>query len=76
MNPSGNTKQSQASRLGDNFVRLEDYGLHQPSAQQKLTPLDMNLPRLYGARWILCFPLLPGSDKLQVLVQPLMIARE
>lgn len=76
MNPSGNTKQSQASRLGDNFVRLEDYGLHQPSAQQKLTPLDMNLPRLYGARWILCFPLLPESDKLQVLVQPLMIARE
>ncbi|KAM0402765.1 hypothetical protein ACHAPZ_004256 [Fusarium culmorum] len=66
MNSSGNAKQPQASRLGDNFVRLEDYGLHQPSAQQKLTPLDMNLPRLYGARWILCFPLLPGSDKLQV----------
>ncbi|XEV01609.1 hypothetical protein FSHL1_006896 [Fusarium sambucinum] len=62
MNPSCNTEQPQA----DNFVRLEDYGLHQPSARQKLTPLDMNLPRLYGARWVLCFPLLPGSDKLQV----------
>ncbi|KAH6994661.1 transferase family-domain-containing protein [Fusarium venenatum] len=62
MNPSCNTKQPQAN----NFVRVEDYGLHQPSAQQKLTPLDMNLPRLYGARWVLCFPLLPGSDKLQV----------
>ncbi|GKU08253.1 unnamed protein product [Fusarium langsethiae] len=66
MNPSGNTEQPQASRLGDNFVRLEDYGLYQPSAQQKLTPLDMNLPRLYGARWVLCFPLLQGSDKSQV----------
>ncbi|KAF5656278.1 acetyltransferase [Fusarium heterosporum] len=66
MDSSCNTKQRQASCLGDSFVRLEDYGLHQPSAQQKLTPLDMNLPRLYGARWVLCFPLLPGSDKFQV----------
>jgi trichothecene 3-O-acetyltransferase len=37
-----------------------DYGLRAISAKQDLTPLDMNMPRLYGTRWILCFCL--GSE--------------
>jgi len=36
------------------------------SAKQKLSPLDMNMPRLYGSRWILCFPLSADADKSQV----------
>ncbi|EMT70421.1 hypothetical protein FOC4_g10008870 [Fusarium odoratissimum] len=39
------------------LVGLKQYGLQQPSAQQKLTPLDMNMPRLYGIRLVLCFQL-------------------
>jgi hypothetical protein len=50
------------------LVSLERYGLQQPSAQQKLTPLDMNMPRLYGIRLVLCFPSNPGMDKLQMSV--------
>lgn len=51
------------------LVSLEHYGLHhlqQPSTEQKLTPLDMNLPRLYGIRLILCYPLASSVDKLQM----------
>ncbi|EEH34529.2 hypothetical protein PAAG_05578 [Paracoccidioides lutzii Pb01] len=29
-------------------------------------PLDMNVPRLYGVRWILCFSLLANVDKAQI----------
>ncbi|KAM5358303.1 hypothetical protein ACJZ2D_015402 [Fusarium nematophilum] len=53
--------------LGDHFVTPEQYdGLPRSRAQQKLTPLDMNMPRVYGARWILCFPLPPGTSTAQV----------
>ncbi|EWZ48932.1 hypothetical protein FOZG_04401 [Fusarium oxysporum Fo47] len=48
------------------LVTLEHYGLQPPSAQQKLTPLDMNMPRLYGIRLILCYPTNPGMDKRQI----------
>jgi hypothetical protein len=48
------------------IVRPTDYGLPQISAKQALTPLDMNMPRLYGTRWILCFPLDAAADKLEV----------
>lgn len=48
------------------LVTLEHYGLQPPSAQQKLTPLDMNMPRLYGIRLILCYPTNPGMDKRQM----------
>ncbi|KAH7310061.1 transferase [Rhexocercosporidium sp. MPI-PUGE-AT-0058] len=46
------------------FVTLEEYGLKAQSAVElKLSPLDLNMPRLYGARWILCFPLPADTDK-------------
>jgi hypothetical protein len=46
------------------LVKLEDYGLKpQLSVKQKLSPLDLNMPRLYGSRWILCFPLPVGISK-------------
>ncbi|KAF5723739.1 BAHD acyltransferase DCR [Fusarium mundagurra] len=48
------------------LVTLEHYGLQPPSAKQKLTPLDMNMPRLYGIRLILCFPTKPDVDKRQI----------
>lgn len=44
------------------FVRPRQYGLPESSSTQKLTPLDMNMPRVYGARWILCFPLETDAD--------------
>ncbi|KAF9773334.1 hypothetical protein IL306_008867 [Fusarium sp. DS 682] len=50
----------------DYLVSLEHYGLQRQSAAQKLTPLDMNLSRLYGIRLILCFPLASDADHLQV----------
>ncbi|KAM0186096.1 hypothetical protein ACHAPI_011874 [Fusarium lateritium] len=50
----------------DHLVSLEHYGLQQPSVEQRLTPLDMNMPRLYGIRLILCFPLDSATDKLQI----------
>jgi hypothetical protein len=56
------------AKQDDYLVGLEQYGLQQPSAQQKLTPLDMNIPRLYGIRLVLCFPLTSGADKLQMYV--------
>ncbi|ETN42175.1 uncharacterized protein HMPREF1541_04116 [Cyphellophora europaea CBS 101466] len=48
------------------LVRPTDYGFPQVSAKQALTPLDMNMPRLYGTRWILCFPLEPNAAKQEV----------
>jgi hypothetical protein len=50
----------------DYLVNLEYYGLQQPSAEQNLTPLDMNMPRLYGIRLILCFPLASATNNLQM----------
>ncbi|SCO39823.1 related to trichothecene 3-O-acetyltransferase [Fusarium fujikuroi] len=48
------------------LVALEYYGLQPPSANRKLTPLDMNMPRLYGIRLVLCFPTNPSMDKWQI----------
>lgn len=49
------------------FVYIKDYGLTYGSpVTQKLSPLDMNMPRLYGSRWILCFPLSADADNRQV----------
>jgi hypothetical protein len=49
------------------LVCIEDYGISpKPSAKQKLSPLDMNMPRLYGSRWILCFPLPVDADRADV----------
>jgi trichothecene 3-O-acetyltransferase len=47
-------------------VSPDQYELPKVSASQRLTPLDMNMPRLYGMRWILCFPLPPNADKLKM----------
>ncbi len=50
-------------RTSKDLVCLEDYVIFpKPSAKQKLSPLDMNMPRIYGTRWILCFPLPAGAD--------------
>ncbi|CAG9987580.1 unnamed protein product [Clonostachys byssicola] len=48
------------------FVTPSKYGLLESPSTQKLTPLDMNVPRVYGARWILCFPLENGADYHEV----------
>lgn len=49
-------------------VSPEEYGLPRISTAQELTPLDMNIHRLYGARWILAFSLPSEADKGQVSV--------
>ncbi|KIL90116.1 hypothetical protein FAVG1_06854 [Fusarium avenaceum] len=62
-------KANVSGKQENHLVSLEHYGLHhlqQPSTEQKLTPLDMNLPRLYGIRLILCYPLASSVDKLQI----------
>lgn len=41
----------------DGFVHLKDYGLSQVPVLQALTPIDMHMPRIYGTRWILAFPI-------------------
>lgn len=51
------------------FVRPEDYGLPRVSSEQRLTPLDINLPRLYGTRWILCFTIDGSADVAEVYEQ-------
>ncbi|KAH8657125.1 transferase [Tricladium varicosporioides] len=52
------------------LVSTEDYDiLPKPSAIQKLSPLDMNMPKIYGSRWILCFPLPSSVDKAIVYEQ-------
>jgi hypothetical protein len=48
------------------FISPEQYGLPGSIAEQKLSPLDMNMPRLYGIRWILCFPLESSASKAQM----------
>ncbi|KAK2759853.1 hypothetical protein FQN54_002587 [Arachnomyces sp. PD_36] len=48
------------------IVSPKQYGLPVSSACQKLSTLDMNMPRLYAVRWILCFSLSPSSDKAQI----------
>ena len=64
------TKESQSPAAETSrayVVTVEGYDIKPKlSAKQKLSPLDMNMPRLYGARWILCFPLPADVDKEQV----------
>ncbi|KAG9500671.1 hypothetical protein J7337_006350 [Fusarium musae] len=68
--PSTLNFQSETSTvLGDqerSLATLEHYGLQPLSAKQKLTPLDMNMTRLYGIRLILCFATNPGVEKQQI----------
>lgn len=67
MSPNAISTGTQAKQ-DDYLVSLEQDGLQQPSAQQKITPLDMKMPRLYGIRLVLCFPLTSVADKLQMYV--------
>lgn len=54
-------------RSGKDLVCVEDYAISpKPSAKHKLSPLDMNMPRIYGSRWILCFPLSVDADRANV----------
>ncbi|KAF4636114.1 hypothetical protein G7Y89_g1971 [Cudoniella acicularis] len=54
-------------RSSKDLVCVEDYDIFpKPSAKQKLSPLDMNMPRMYGSRWILCFPLSADADRVNV----------
>jgi hypothetical protein len=55
-----NTPKSDRVTLGDYDLKTEW------PATLKLSPLDMNMPRLYGSRGILCFPLPAGASKLEV----------
>ncbi|KAL2067745.1 hypothetical protein VTL71DRAFT_15841 [Oculimacula yallundae] len=49
------------------FVTLSEYGLvPQAEVELKLSPLDMNMPRLYGGRMTFCFPLPTDADKATV----------
>jgi hypothetical protein len=64
---SNETQSSDVEKSKSRFVTVEDYDLKpERSVKQKLSALDMNMPRLYGSRWILCFPLSMGTDKAQV----------
>ncbi|KAH7127955.1 transferase, partial [Dactylonectria estremocensis] len=54
------------SEQSADFTTLAQHGLPESPFVQKLTSLDMNMPRLYGARWVLCFPLQPSADTAQV----------
>jgi hypothetical protein len=61
------TRSSDVETSKTHFVTVGDYDLKpERSVKQKLSALDMNMPRLYGSRWILCFPLSVGTDKAQV----------
>jgi len=54
-------------QLKKSLICVEDYGISPKiSAKQKLSPLDMNMPRFYGSRWILCFPLSVDAEKADV----------
>ncbi|KIM97135.1 hypothetical protein OIDMADRAFT_130426 [Oidiodendron maius Zn] len=50
----------------NSFVSPSQYGLPRSSAELKLSPLDMHMPRVYVPRWILCFPLKIGVEKDQI----------
>ncbi len=52
------------------LVCVEDYGIFpKPSAKQRLSPLDLNMPRIYGSRWVLCFALSADADPANVYVR-------
>lgn len=42
------------------------YGLSSHTAAQALTPIDMNMPRLYGTHWILCFALDKATNNVEI----------
>lgn len=44
------------------LVSPEMYGLANSGGAQELSLLDMNMPRLYAIRWLLCFPLNPEAS--------------
>ncbi|KAE9363958.1 hypothetical protein N431DRAFT_390173 [Stipitochalara longipes BDJ] len=53
--------------MKSHLVTLADYDLKTEwPVNLKLSPLDMNMPRLYGSRIILCFPLPAGANKAQI----------
>jgi hypothetical protein len=61
------TQSSDVEKPKARFVTVGDYDLKlERPVKQKLSALDMNMPRLYGSRWILCFPLSVGTGKAQV----------
>lgn len=66
---TSSTKESQSAdveKSKSHLVTVRDYGLKlEMPVKQKLSALDMNMPRLYGSREILCFPLLAGMNKAQ-----------
>ncbi|EPE28217.1 hypothetical protein GLAREA_09337 [Glarea lozoyensis ATCC 20868] len=58
---------AQADIVKSHLVTPEEYGIvPRLSAKLKLSPLDQNMPRMYGSRWILCFPLPAGVDEKHV----------
>ncbi|PVH79814.1 hypothetical protein DL98DRAFT_560636 [Cadophora sp. DSE1049] len=63
--PSLNPESASVEVLEKSYlVTPEEYGITlQESIELKLSPLDQNMPRLYGGRWILCFPLPADADK-------------
>ncbi|KAF4444327.1 BAHD acyltransferase DCR [Fusarium acutatum] len=63
LNFQSETPQGEQDR---SLVTLDHYGPQPSPAKQTLTPLDMNMPRLYGIRLILCFAAIPGMDKRQI----------
>jgi len=61
------TQSADVEKSKTHFVTVGDYNLKpERSVKQKLSALDMNMPRLYGSRWILCFPVSVGTDKAHV----------
>ncbi|EHL03253.1 hypothetical protein M7I_0468 [Glarea lozoyensis 74030] len=61
------TSMAQADIVKSHLVTPEEYGIvPRLSAKLKLSPLDQNMPRMYGSRWILCFPLPAGVDEKHV----------
>jgi hypothetical protein len=63
---SNESQSADVENSKSHLVTVGDYGIKlELPAKQKLSSLDMNMPRLYGSRWILCFPLSMGVDKTQ-----------
>ncbi|KAH7377994.1 transferase [Cadophora sp. MPI-SDFR-AT-0126] len=63
--PSFNPESASVEVLEKSHLVIpEEYGIAlQGPIRLKLSPLDQNMPRLYGSRWILCFPLSVDADK-------------
>jgi trichothecene 3-O-acetyltransferase len=48
------------------LISPDQDGLPKSSAELRLSPLDMHMPRIYGTRWILCFPFKVSAEKTQM----------